>query len=173
MWHVVFAALAYLAMIAQTVWPAEAAVRGMQPDFLALLLAGALLVFQRRGALVWCAIAGFLADCLSGERLGVGMFLAVLVTLVLGKFVTPRANRSAVFATFLTFVLVFIFSASLAAIRLALQHERVAVEGLMIGHAIVAGYSSLIGLVLLVVWRTMKRLVPRPRQTSAAEYSRS
>ena len=75
-------ALLYLALVCQAGLARGVSLYHMQPSFLALLLVGLVVNWSGNKLLFLVAMVGLADDALRGEALGLGMFLAVLGTVI-------------------------------------------------------------------------------------------
>ncbi|MGH7127118.1 MAG: rod shape-determining protein MreD [Planctomycetaceae bacterium] len=157
MFHLVFALLMYLACVAQAGLRTDVAFGPVAPDWLGLMLVMALLTFDQKAALVWAAVVGLLADCLTAEALGIGMTCAVVIACVAQRLGLPGRNDSLLSVGMIAFLVVFALGLTSSTARLFVADVQVdAVRHVLVVTG-TAAYSAVLAVALRLLWRAARQ----------------
>lgn len=164
--HAAMLLLTYAALVSQVSLRESLAVSGIAPDFLSLVVVVAAFGLRGASAIVWAAIGGLLADCLSSSSLGLQMLVATLVVAFIQTCIGVDWRRSGFVQALVgcAMILVLISSAQIA--QLIMNGQPVVAPRILPPLAATAIYSSGLGIVLRMFWKLALRMMPaRPTES--------
>jgi cell shape-determining protein MreD len=160
-----FACLVYLSLVLQTSLASDVALGAFQPWLPGVSLALCLMLTDATATLFWAAVLGFGVDCLSGQRLGVHVVVATVVTTGLLMFRTDR--RPVGIVAFGTLVLAGTFLWRTLSVLAQGMLDRQMIDAAVIS---VSGiYSALVAIGLLLVIRFIIDAMGIHRQSGAVQ----
>lgn len=159
--HIRLAILAYFAVVAQTVLGGAIEIGGYAPDFLLLVLVTAIVTLDGWQTILWAAILGLLGDCLTPERLGLGMITVTLTATLVQRVCRREEGWSLASIVVVSFITVFIAVLTVSSLRILLAGRVVDVSWLLGDILGRAGYSTAVALGIAALWRAIRRLLPK------------
>jgi len=165
--HVVIALVTYVAAVAQTSFRPEMAVGHFEPDFLVLALLFVVFQFDGIEAVFWAAGIGLISDCLTPDRLGIGMFAATSLAIVIRQSQSASRQRTPLPTSFVWIPSILAILLATTVLRnLTSEHP----SPFTVQMILVAGntvYTILTGLSSLLIWHIALRLFPRIQTESS------
>ncbi len=160
--------LLYFAMVAQGSLASEIVIGTITPDFLLMVLVAAIVLLDGWPAIVWAAMIGLAADCLAPDQLGLGMVAATIAALTAQRLRGDRAVESAVWMTIAMFFIVLGITLGLTLVRVTVTNYRIDWQAIALVASGTAVYSTAIMFAIVIIWRTVKHLLPKCKVNDAA-----
>lgn len=159
--HIGLALMAYVAIVLDVGARSELSLYGVPPQFLLLTLSVAVVCLRDNSAIVWAAVIGFLADCISNGPLGVSMFCSIITVFALRKMLPRRKTYYPPVSVGICAVLSFAVLVSSFAARSLISGQAVDWRSLLAIGASGAGYSAVLFAGLRIFYGGVTRVLLR------------
>lgn len=161
MMHIVLSLMAYVSLVLDVGAQSELSLYGVPPQFLLLTLSVAVVCLRDNSAILWAAVIGFLADCISSGPLGVSMFCSIIAVFALRKMLPRQKAYYPPMSIGICVVLSFAVLVSSSAARSLISGQSVDWRSLLAIGASGAGYTAALFAGLRICYGGVTRMLWR------------